>query len=78
VEPVDPVIASSERSSNLRGDGRPVTQKGLEGVSEASLQFEPDAGNYWRFYSPNEHGHIIAVTAKWLETKRVYLGAAEA
>src|SRR5215831_6628293 len=58
--------------------GRLIAQKRLEGVSEASLQFEPNAGNRRRFCRANDDPHIIAVTAEWLEAKRVYLGAPEA
>jgi hypothetical protein len=47
-------------------------------VSEASLQFEPNAGNRRRFCRANDDPHIIAVTAEWLEATRVYLGAPEA
>src|SRR5262249_2807596 len=58
--------------------GRLITQKRLEGVSDASLQFEPNAGNRRQFCRANDDPHIIAVTAEWLEAKRVYLGAPEA
>src|SRR5215469_7952310 len=54
--------------------GRVIIQKRLEGVSEASLQFEPNAGNRRRFCRANDDPHIIAVTAERLEAKRVYLG----
>ena len=53
-------------------------QKRLEGVSQASLQFKPNAGNRRRCRRANDDPHIIAVTAEWLEAKRVYLGAPEA
>jgi len=58
--------------------GRLITQNRLEGVSEASLQFKPNAGNRRRCCRANDDPHIIAVTAEWLEAKRVYLGAPEA
>jgi hypothetical protein len=47
-------------------------------ASKASLQFEPNAGNRRRCCRANDDPHIIAVTAEWLEAKRVYLGAPEA
>src|SRR5215469_426 len=58
--------------------GRIITQKRLEDGSEASLKFEPNAGNCRRFGGANHNRHSIAVTAEWLEAKRVYLGAPEA
>src|SRR5215472_1162701 len=58
--------------------GRLITQNRLEGVSEASLQFKPNAGNRRRCCRANDDPHIIPVTAEWLEAKRVYLGAPEA
>jgi hypothetical protein len=51
--------------------------RSLEGVAKASLQFEPNAGTSRRFCSASDDHHIIAVTAEWLEAKRVYLGAAQ-
>jgi hypothetical protein len=59
-------------------DGRLITEKRLEGVAKASLQFEPNAGNCRRFCGASDDHHIIVVTAEWLEAKRVYLGAAKA
>jgi hypothetical protein len=69
---------SSEINRTSKAAGRLITQKHLEGVSEASLQFEPNAGIRRRFCRANDHPHIIAVTAERLDAKRVYLGAPEA
>ena len=46
-------------------------------MAEGSLEFEPNAGSCRRLSEATDDCHIITVTAKWVETKRVYLGAPE-
>ena len=72
----EPNLFQDHRTSEATG--RLITQQRLEGVAEVSLQFEPNAGSCRRLSEAIDDCHIITVTAKWLETKRVYLGAPEA
>jgi len=58
-------------------NGRVTVQERFEGVPEASLQFEPDAGNHRRFRGTGDDRRVVAVAAERLEAERIYLSAAK-
>jgi hypothetical protein len=59
-------------------NARVTAQERFEGVAEASLQFEPDAGHHGRLRAASGDRHAVAVAAERLEAERIYLSAAEA
>ena len=88
--PDSPGVRSFGRGADGRGLGGAVpsrpplktvplrAQKRFEGVPEASLQFEPDAGNHRRFCGTGRDRHVVAVAAERLETERIDLSASQA